>query len=167
MRSILVVLALSGCGSIPFDVDQEIAEQHVAGSPLGGLLPSFLAAPVPLTIDLRAETQKRDTGPAQSANLKAIRFAATPHAMPSGNFDFVDEIHIYVDSANDTSLPKKEIASLKPVPKGQTTIELQIVEDVDLLPYINQGAQISATATGHQPTQDFSYDGQVTITVHI
>lgn len=73
----------------------------------------------------------------------------------SGNFDFLDEIHILVDSANDASLPKKEIATLKPVPKGQTTIELNVVGDVDLLPYINAGAEISATASGRQPDKDF------------
>ena len=164
--SLLCFVVAAGCGALPFDVDQDIPEQRVAGSPLGGLLPAFLA-PVPLTIDLSAETQKRDTGPAKSATLKSIRFSATPHSNPSGNFDFVDEIHIYVDSQNDPSLPKKEIASLKPVPKGQTTIHLQVVSGIDLLPYINKGAEITATATGHQPSQDFTYDGHVTITVHI
>jgi hypothetical protein len=164
MRALFFLLA---CGAIPFDVDQTFPEQRVSGSPLGGLLPSFLQAPVPLTIDLRAETQKRDTGPAQSANLEQLTFTATPHAMPSGNFDFVDEIHIYVETPNDPTLPKKEIASLNPVPKGKTSINLNVVSGVDLLPYINKGAEISATAMGHQPQMDFTYDGTVTITVHI
>ena len=87
------------------------------------ILPNFLQAPIPITINLSAETQKRDTGPAKSANLKAIRFRATPHETPSGNFDFVDEIHIHVSSPNDPTLPKKEIARLAPVANGQTAIE--------------------------------------------
>ena len=163
MRSALLALLVSGCGIIPFDVDQDIPEQRIAGNPVGGLLPAFLSAPVPLTIDLKAETQKRDTGPAKSANLKELRF----HATSSGNFDFLTEIHIYIDSQNQASLGKKEIARLSPVPKGQTTIELQVIDGVDLLPYINAGAEISATASGQQPTMDFTYDGHVTITVHI
>src|SRR5581483_11013781 len=92
--------------------------------------------------------------------------AATPHAMPSGNFDFVDEIHVFIDSPG-SSLPKKEIANLAPVPKGQTTINLAVTPGIDLLPYINAGAEITATATGRQPSQDFHFDGHVTITVHI
>jgi hypothetical protein len=68
---------------------------------------------------------------------------------------------------NSSSLPKVEIANLKPVPKGQTTIDLTIVPGIDLLPYINAGAKISATASGHQPTQDTSYDGTVVVTIHI
>jgi hypothetical protein len=168
MKTALVLaLMSSGCGILAFDVSQDLQEQRISGSPLGGILPNFLQAPIPITINLSAETQKRDTGPAKSANLKAIRFRSTPHEMPSGNFDFVDEIHIHVSSPNDPTLPKKEIARLAPVGNGQTTIELEVFTDVDLLPYINKGAEISATASGTQPTKDFTYDGQVTITVHI
>jgi hypothetical protein len=141
----------------------------VPGSPLGGLLPSFLPSPVPLNLDVKSETAKRNTGPATSANLKAISFSALPHSSPMGNFDFVDEIHIFIAPAQGSSsaLPMKEIASLKPVPKGQTTINLNVLPSVDLLPYINAGAQLSASASGRPPMQNFDYDGVVTITVHI
>jgi len=60
-----------------------------------------------------------------------------------------------------------EIAKLMPVPKGQTSIDLNVVPGIDLLPYINVGATISASASGHQPTQNFTYDGVVTVTIHI
>jgi len=163
MRAIVLLLAVGGCGSLSFDVEQNLAEQRIQGSPLGALLPSFLN-PIPLSIDVKSETQKQGTGPATSANLKSLGFAATPHAMPSGNFDFVDEIHISVSASG---LPAKEIATLKPVPKGQTTIDLTIVPGVDLLPYLNAGATISATASGHQPSMDFTFDGHVTVTIHV
>ena len=166
MRSMaLVVLVSSGCGLVSFDVTAVIPEQTVPGSPLGGILPSFLAAPVPLQVDLRQETQRRSTGPARTARLSSITLAATPHDSPSGNFDFLDQIHVYVDSANDSSLPKREVAKLEPVPRGQTSLSLAIVPDVELLPYINQGAEISAQATGRQPTREFHYDGVVVIKV--
>jgi hypothetical protein len=160
------LLALGGCGLIAFDVDQDLPEQTIQGNPLGGVLPGAVGSPFALNVDLKTETQKRNTGPASSANLSALRFTATPHAAPAGNFDFVDEIHVFIDSPG-SPLPKKEIASLKPVPKGQTTINLAVTSGVDLLPYINAGAEITATATGRQPSQDFHFDGHVTITVHI
>ena len=162
--TILVALLSSGCGALAFDVESAVAEQTVAGSPLGGILPSFIPAPIPLMIDVRAETQKRGTGPATSANLKALSFSATPAAMPSGNFDFVDEIHISIAAQ---SLPKVEVARLAPVPKGKTTIDLEVVPGVDLLPYVNAGAQLSATATGRQPTMTFTFDGKVVVTIRI
>ena len=166
---ISVTVAAAGCGAISFDVSQGVPEQQVPGSPLGGLLPSFLPQPFPVTIDVQQETQKRSTGPASSANLKQVEFQITPHASPSGNFDFVDEIHIYVapSSSSSSSLPMVEIANLKPVPKAQTTIDLAIVPGVDLLPYINAGASISASASGHTPPQTVTYDGTVVVTVHI
>lgn len=165
---ISVTVAAAGCGAISFDVSQGVPEQQVPGSPLGGLLPSFLPQPFPVTINVQQETEKRSTGPARSANLKQVELQITPHASPSGNFDFVDEIHIYVaPSSSSSSLPMVEIANLKPVPKGQTTIDLAIVPGVDLLPYINAGASISASASGHSPAQTVTYDGTVVVTVHI
>ncbi len=167
--AIAFTVAAAGCGALSFDVSQSVPEQQVPGSPLGGLLPSFLPQPFPINIDVQQETAKRSTGPARSANLKQVEFQITPHASPSGNFDFVDEIHIYVapSSSSGSSLPMVEIANLKPVPKGQTTIDLAIVPGVDLLPYINAGASISATASGHQPAQTVTYDGTVVVTIHI
>jgi hypothetical protein len=167
---VLAVAALaSGCGAISFDVSQSVPEQQVPGSPLGGLLPSFLPQPFPITIDIKQETAKRSTGPASSANLKQVEFEMTPHGQSSSTFDFVDEIHIFVapSSSSGSSLPMVEIANLKPVPKGQTKIDLAIVPGIDLLPYINAGASISATASGHQPAQTVTYDGTVVVTVHI
>jgi hypothetical protein len=164
---LLLLSALGGCGAIAFDVDQGVPEETVQGSPLAGLLPGVLQAPFAVTIDAKSETQKRNTGPATSAALKRLRFIATPHGSPSGNFDFVDEIHIFIEPSNGGTLPKVEIATLKPVPKGLTTLDLEVVHGIDLLPYIDAGAEISATASGHQPARDFTYDGSVTITIRI
>jgi hypothetical protein len=165
MRAAIVLALLgSGCGALSFDVEQAVPEQTIQGNPLGGLLPSFVPTPFRLNVDIEQETKKRSTGPATSAGLKALRFSATPAAMPSGNFDFVDEIHVFIAAP---SLPKVEIARLTPVPKGQTTLELVTSPEVNLLPYVNAGAEMSATATGRQPTQTFTFDGKVTITIRI
>jgi hypothetical protein len=161
--AIAAVLSLAGCGAIGFDVSQDIPQQTVQGSPLGALLPSSLLS-FPLTIDVKQAEAAHGTGPATSANLKSIVFTALPHDMPMGNFDFVDEIHIFVAASN---LPMVEIANEKPVPKSLTTLPLTVVPNVDLLPYINAGATISASASGHEPSQDFSFDGSVTITIRI
>jgi hypothetical protein len=167
MRVLLaVVLASSGCGLIAFDVDQDLPAQEVQGSALGGVLPGFLAA-TPLQVDFKSETEKRNTGPATSANLKLLRFQLTPHDAPIGNFDFLDEVHVFIDAPSNGSLPKREIASLAPVPKGQTTLILNVTPGVDLLPYGNAGAEITASATGHQPSMNVTFDGHVTVTIHI
>lgn len=163
----MFAVALSGCGAIAFDLEQAIPEQTVQGSPLGGLLPSFLPTPFKMTLDVSAETQKRSTGPATSAGLKAISFSATPHGTATGNFDFVEEIHIFISTTGNSSLPRVEIATLKPVPKGLKTLDLVVVPGIDLLPYINAGAEVSAQASGTQPIMSFTFDGRVVVTIRI
>ncbi len=158
---------MTACGSIPYDVSEDLPEQKVQGSPLGGLLGGFFANNMPITIDVSEQLAKHDTSLIHSATLKSLRFDATPPTMPSGNFDFVDVIHISVDAPSNTALPRVEIANLDPVPTSETTIELHVVKGVDLLPYIRAGAQISATASGTAPTQDFTFTGRVVITIHI
>jgi hypothetical protein len=71
--------------------------------------------------------------------------------MPSGNFDFVDEIHIFISAQ---SLPRVEIARLAPVPKGKTTIDLEVVPGVDLLPYVNAGRAAVGDRDGAAADQD-------------
>lgn len=162
---LLLLVPLAACSAADFGLEQDIPEQRIPGSPLGGLLPSFLPSPVPLSIDVKQETDKRNTGPARHVWLTALTFAATPHDMPSGTFDFVQEIHIDVDAPSSPSLPKVEIAHLAPVPRGQTSISLDVDQGVDLLPYLNAGAEITATATGSQPSKDFTFDGKVDVEV--
>src|SRR6185312_1645868 len=79
--AVAVAVAAAGCGAISFDVSQSVPEQQVPGSPLGGILPSFLPQPFPITIDIQQETARRSTGPASSANLKQVEFQITPSSM--------------------------------------------------------------------------------------
>ncbi|MEW5737659.1 MAG: hypothetical protein AB1938_01970 [Myxococcota bacterium] len=166
MRSWLVTLAffLASCGAIRFEVEQAISEQRVPGSPLGGILPDFFPNPFRLTIDVKAETEKRGTGPATAAFLKSLTLNATPAGNPSGTFDFLDEVHVFVEAPG---LSRVEVATLKPVPKGQTSVSFTIVPDVNLLPYVNAGATMSTTATGTQPARDFTFDGKAVFEVRI
>lgn len=160
----LSATCLVACGAVRFDVEQALPEQKVTGSPLGGVLPSFLPNPFTVTIDVKAETQKRGTGPATAAYLKSLSLRATPASSPSGNFDFLDEIHIFIEASGQSKL---EVATVKPVAKGLTTLTFTLVPEVNLLPFINAGATLSATATARQPTKDFTFDGDVVIDVRI
>lgn len=147
-----------------FDVETDLVEQTVQGNALGGLLPSFIANPARLDIDIRSEVAKRGTGPAKAAYLKELSLSITPHAAPQGNFNFLDEAHLFVEGPG---LEKKEIAKLQPVPRAMTKITFDLTPEVDLLPYINAGASISATAMGTQPTMTTKFDGHIVIEVRI
>jgi hypothetical protein len=156
----MVALLAASCGTVGFDVEQPIPEQVVGGSPLGGLLPLGLFQ-VPLQVDLEASTKAQGTGPADSAHLKAMSLQIT--APPGATFSFLDNVIIKVSAEG---LPEKEVARLDQVPPG-ARIDLNPVGGVDLLPYINRGATLRASATGRMPMQETRFNGQVVIRVKV
>jgi len=158
------VFLVWSCGNISFDVEQALPEQTVPGNPLGAVLPAVLLDSVHFTIDVKAEVAKRGTGPATSATLADLRLFITPHQEPVGTFDFLQEIHLFAEA---TGHPKVEIAKLTSVPRGQTTVIFDVVPGVDLLPYINAGAAITATATGSQPPRETKFDGKIVVKIRI
>jgi hypothetical protein len=167
--SIVAVLALTGCsGIVSFSVGYDVAEQRVAGSPLGGLLGGVID--VPLDVDLSAETAARDTGPAQHVYLTELTLEITPTAEPEGDtddFDFVDSIEIFVESARSgTALPRVRVAHSDPVPRGARRIELAL-DDVDLVEYVREGARLTSSSTGRVPPDDVTLDGHLTLVVEV
>jgi len=49
----------------------------------------------------------------------------------------------------------------------EKTIQLTPDHGVNLLPYLKVPSEITATATGTSPSQDFTFTGHIVITVHI
>lgn len=155
-----LLASASGCGLLSFDVDQDIPAQTVPGSPLGALLPVSLFA-IPMNVDIRSETTAHGTGPASSVTLSSISLTVMS---PSGaTFAFVDSIAISISAPG---LAEIEIARLQPVP-GAASISIPPEGGVDLLPYINAGATITASASGHMPASDTTFAGKVIVTVHV
>lgn len=169
--AIPIAAALPGCGAIHFDVTQAIPEQRVQGNVLAGLLGTFFPAPFALSINLEQETKARGTGPAHSASLKSLTFRVTNISSPpksTDNFDFVDSIEIFIESTKSgTTLTKKKVADLQPVPKSSTMLTLRCYSEVDLVPYINEGSRISSTASGRVPQNDVTFDGQLVVEVRV
>lgn len=158
---------LGGCGLIEFDLNEKIPEQRIQGSVLASVLPSFLPTSIPLTLDVQAASKAMGTGPVTSASLKSLSFSITATAMPSGDsddFDFVRTLDVFIESRKQgSSLQKVKIADLPSHGSGEKQLNLHTYGDVNLLPYINEGCQISATATGTTPPDDVSFDGQVVV----
>lgn len=162
-----VAVCASGCQQLlQFDVEQALPEQRVAGSALGGILPAFLPSPLKVTVDVKAETAARNTGPASRLFLKELTLRVTPADAPAGTFDFLDEVHLFVATPSNAA-PKVEVAALKPVPRGATRLTFTVVPNVNLLPYVNGGAELTATATGTQPRADVTFDGKLVLDVRI
>ena len=165
----LAAVSAAGCGLISFDIDQDIPPSTIFGDPTTTMIINQGGMPQPLVLDIQAETQARHTGPASSARLKSLSFRITDPAPPTqgSTFYFANEIHIYIIPKNpNSSLPTIEIANLKPVP-DTNEIHMVPIPGVDILPYADEGANITANATGYFPPVDTTYVGHVTVTVRI
>ncbi len=165
----LFALALPGCGLARFTLGRDIAEQRVDGNPLGGLLGS-LVLPIPIDVDLAAETTARGTGPAQHVYLGALSLSVTSTGEPAGDTDdlsFIDSIEIFVESsASGSALPRQRVARLDPAPDGTRTLSLD-AERVDLIEYVREGARLTANASGTLPPDDVTYDGHIELIVEV
>lgn len=177
VRRVVIVLSalltVTGCGPaglLSFELGYDVAEQRVEGSPLGGLLGGVVDVPIPLDIDLAAETASRDTGPAQHVHLTELRLDITATEEPAGDtddFDFLDTVEIFVESARSgSSLPRQRVASLEAVPRGARTISLA-PDDVDLIAYVQEGARLTSSASGRVPPDDVTFTGHLTLVVEV
>jgi hypothetical protein len=156
----LLALSLSSCGLVSFDIEEPIPEQVVQGSPVGALLPLSLFQ-IPLRIDVAAQTAAKGTGPASGAHLKAITLSIRNPA--GATFEFLDTLTIKVAAEG---VAEQEVARLQDVP-ATPSISLDVVREVDLLPYIQKGATLTASATGRTPTQTIRFDGLVVVEIKI
>jgi len=161
---------LGGCGGdglFSFTVGRGIDEQRVAGSPLPtAVLGDLFDAPIPLTVDVEEETRSRGTGPVTAIRLTRFALAVTPTAEGEEDVDdlaFVNRLDVFVESARDDSdLPRRQIATLpEPPAEGDRTLELDTDRGVNLEPYVEEGAVLTATATGTPPPDDVTFDGRI------
>jgi hypothetical protein len=164
----LALALLPGCGLISFDIERDLPEQRVNGSIVSSLLDGLIDNPIPMDIDLEQEIAARDAGAACGATLTSLTFSITPTGVGSGDqddFDFVEAVTLHVQSSlASSSLPKRTLADLDPVPRGATTLSLD-PSGVDLLPYIEEGAVITSEARGSSPPDDVTFVGRYVVEV--
>jgi hypothetical protein len=174
LRSLLGALAsavvLSGCGGLDlFAIEAPIEEQTVMGSPVGGALGTVVD--IPLNVNLEQETEARDAGPVDAVTLTSLTLRITETEEPEGDdddFDFLDAADVFVESRQAGSeLPRERVAQLDPVPDGQRTIAFETFEDVNLKPYIEQGAKLTSSASGSAPPDDVSFAGMAVLQVEV
>jgi hypothetical protein len=166
VRTVVLIL-VAGCGVADFDIEQPIVEQRVQGSPLPG--PLAVLFPLPLDINIAQKIKEMETGPIDSVTLKSLTLSITPTATTSGDtdtWDFVDDIHVFVKSSKSGSaLPRVEIANVH-APGSVTTMTFNVVDDIDLQPYVEEGSVVEGESSGRLPEDDVSYTGEGVFTVH-
>lgn len=163
----LAALTLAACGGTgglgSFNITEESQESIVEGRG-GGILDMLpfdnFFPPLQLDFDLQSELNARDAGPAQAIYLERLRVVTTPTEQPAGdtdNFDFVEEVTVFVESNKSSStLQKVKIAEIKMVPQSTTTMEFKVDSSVNLKPYVEEGIRLTTQGKGEQPQDNVS-----------
>lgn len=169
--ALLALPSLAACASVgDFDVERSIAEQHVQGSPIAGLLGDLFAVPIPMDVNIASETAARDAGPAQAAHLKALVLEITDSdegAGDSDDFGFLDSVDVFIESTRSgTSLPRTRIAQAADI-EASARLEFEVIRSVNVLPYSEEGSRFTSEVEGSVPPDDVSFAGRFTLRVEL
>ena len=159
MVALCVALLGTGCDLAAFDVTENVPAQTIPGNPADGVSSTALT----VSQALSQKDLPGGSGFITAVTLKSGTFTITSPA--GATFDFVDAVTMSIVSPTNEVLTEVQIASGKPTP-GSSTMSLEPTGSVNLLPYVRAGALVNATGTGHQPTVDTTFDGQLVLTVH-
>lgn len=165
-RALPLLLLLTACAStLEFDVGQDVPEQTVQGSALPGILATLF--PLPLSIDIASQVAAKKTGPIHAILLTDLHLDITDTQKPAGDTDdwsFVKHVDLYVQSTKkDSSLPKVKVATVDQPGAVQRMSFAPL--GVNLLDYVNEGAQLTSEVSGTQPADDTSFVGHATFRV--
>ena len=120
------MLLLGSCkkalGILNFDINDTSTVQVPATGPLTGALLVLPGATVSSTSTTTYASNNTTADYVQDARLKRLVLTVTDPT--TQNFDFLKNIKIYI-SKDATGTSKTLLASLDPVPTGQTTLELK------------------------------------------
>ncbi len=176
---VLAAFLCAGCTSdwarYTFDVDEDIPEQTIPGSALGGTL---TGGPSPVSVNFRAEQeyQQQDFDNVDRVIIKTLTLSITANstnpardAIENGlpdDWSFLQSMDIFIE-ATVNGVPSSERVAFLPsgdaqFAAGNTTLNFQCTR-VDVLPYFEAPGsyKLRISATGSVPPDDVIFNGRV------
>jgi len=146
--------------SVGFDIPYDIPTQTVPGNQTAnaaGVAVDVPLMPIPVNINLAQEEQQNGvSGVITTVTLTSLSFSITG----SGCFDFVQSISLSIESTNASSSLAPAVIATGANPGCVQTFSLS-TSNVNLQPYLDEGAQIAPTVSGIPPASDVTFDGQL------
>ena len=165
MRRALLFAFLAGCNFnlssvAAFDIPYDIQAQTVPGNALAnqaGVAVDFNLPAFPINVDVAQQAKNNGVGGAISTvTLTSLSFTITQGTC----FDFANSLSITISSTKaGSSLPAAVIASGSN-PGCVTTWNLT-PSNVNLKPYLDEGAQATPSGNGVPPAQDETFTGHL------
>lgn len=168
MRPLALLFFVSACSlnlntsAIGFDIPYDIPEETVPGNAVAnaaGVAVDVTLPAFPINVDVAA--QAKNNGVAGAISTVTLTGLSLTITKSSGCFDFVNDLSISISSTKPGStLPPAVIASGSN-PGCVQTFTLTPT-NVNLKPYLDEGAQATPSGKGVPPAADVSFDGHLT-----
>ncbi len=166
MRYFAFLCAAAACNVnlnsvVGFDIPYDIPEQTVPGDAVAnaaGVDVDVTLPPFPINVDVVQQAKANGvSGVVSTVSLTSLALTITQN---SGCFDFVQDLSISISSTKaGSSLPSAVIASGSN-PGCVQTFNLTPT-NVNLEPYLDEGAEATPSAHGIPPAADVSFDGHL------
>ena len=147
---------LAACDIADFDTTREIPSETIPAAPV-----SLDTGVQSLDIPLDQTVAPTSTSIVNAVYLDELELVAT-----SGDWGFLQSMDVYISSTLKGSTLPKVVAASVSNPGPIQRLEFVPTPNINLVPYVNEGAELTATATGTPPTQEVIFDGEYTLHVH-
>lgn len=166
--------AASGCQTDAFDVTLDLPEQRQPAMPAGSIssfLPAASAPTVTLNVNLSDEAKLRGANPPKNAYVRSLSFTITSTARSVGDvdtFDYLNTADFFLESTlPGSALQRLKVATISSKVGAAGELYPALISNLDVFPYLKEGAKIVGAATGNTPTDDVSYTGKLVLGVGV
>lgn len=173
MRSLLILpcavaaFLASGCSVVDFEIEQQTDEVVLQGN-----LQAFQSG-LRVPTDIIPSQSWDITLPQEPSAIYAERMTLSlTDTIPSARsmtipFSFIDSLEFWIRSTKvDTKLAAQKIAWTGPPPAGDE-FDLQMNLGLDLVPFIKEGFEVTATLNGRVPAANLSFIGRIWLGVDV
>jgi len=171
---LLIAVAALGCNfsvsdPLGFDIPYAVPEQSVPGNAAANAAGIAIDSPpitFPINVDLATEAQNNHVNAISQVTLTSLSLTITATDEPSGDtdcFDFVESVSLSVASTKSGSALQPQVIATGNNPGCVQTFVLTPSPNVNLKPYIDEGANVTMTGQAIPPADDISFNGAMNL----
>jgi hypothetical protein len=168
--SLLLSLGTVGCQPSSFELTLDLTEQRQNAQPAGAIS-TLLPTPFVFAVNLADEAKIRGANPPRQVFLKEFSLVISSTTRPAGDvdtFDYLNTAEFFIEPTRVGSVLQKVKVADIPAKEGPTgEMWPRLIANLNLLPLLTEGAQLTSTATGTTPGDDVSYTGKVVLSVDV
>ncbi len=150
---------------VGFDIPYNVPEQEVPGDPTANAAGIVVDAPpitFPVNVDVASYEKANGVNVISSIELTQLSLTITTTDEPTGDtdcFDFVQSVSLSIASTKSGTTLQPVVIATGGSPGCVQTYTLTPTPNVNVKPYIDEGASVTMTGQAIPPADNVSFDG--------